>query len=165
MVTKVDFTTEEWNTILGSPMLVGMAVTLAEPSGLWGMLKEGMASGRSLLDARNDAGASEIAKAIVADMEGSEGRGSARDTLRAELTGKSPAEIKQQILATLTRVGHIIDAKAPAEAPAFKAWLNQVAQNVADASTEGGFLGFGGVKVSDAEKASLAEVAKALGTA
>jgi hypothetical protein len=36
---------------------------------------------------------------------------------------------------------------------------------VAEASTEGGFLGFGGVKVSDAEKATLADIAKALGTA
>jgi hypothetical protein len=35
---------------------------------------------------------------------------------------------------------------------------------VADASTEGGFLGFGGVKVSEAEKATLAEIAAALGT-
>ena len=29
---------------------------------------------------------------------------------------------------------------------------------------EGGFLGFGGVKVSDAEKATLDDIAKALGT-
>jgi hypothetical protein len=40
-----------------------------------------------------------------------------------------------------------------------------VAQKVAEASSEGGFLGFGGVQVSDAEKASLADVARALGTA
>jgi hypothetical protein len=34
---------------------------------------------------------------------------------------------------------------------------------VAEASTEGGFLGFGGVRVTDAEKVSSAEVAQALG--
>jgi len=39
-----------------------------------------------------------------------------------------------------------------------------IAAKVAEASTEGGFLGFGGVKVSDAEKATLADIAKALGT-
>ena len=165
MATKADFSADEWKTILGSPMLAGMAVTLAEPSGLWGMMKESMASGQALLAARSDAGASQIAKAIVADIESAEGRSAARESLSAELTGKSPAEMKQQILATLTRVGQILDAKAPAEAPAFKAWLKQVAQNVAEASSEGGFLGFGGVQVSEAEKASLADVAKALGTA
>jgi hypothetical protein len=34
---------------------------------------------------------------------------------------------------------------------------------VAEAASEGGFLGFGGVKVSDTEKATLAEISKALG--
>jgi hypothetical protein len=96
-------------------------------------------------------------------METSEGRSAAQDGLKAQLTGKSPAEIKQQAIATLTRVGQILDAKAPADAPAFKAWLRHVAEKVAEASTEGGFLGFGGVRVTDAEKASIAEVAQALG--
>jgi hypothetical protein len=35
---------------------------------------------------------------------------------------------------------------------------------VAEASKEGGFLGIGGVQVSEAEKATLAEIAAALGT-
>jgi hypothetical protein len=38
----------------------------------------------------------------------------------------------------------------------------EIAQNTAEASTEGGFLSFGGVQVSDAEKATLAEIASAL---
>ena len=45
MATKTDFTTEEWSEVLGSVMLAGMAVTLADPSGLIGMTKEGLASG------------------------------------------------------------------------------------------------------------------------
>ena len=45
---------------------------------------------------------------------------------------------------------------------AFKAWLGAIAERVAEASKEGGFLGFGGVQVSDAEKATLAEIAGAL---
>ena len=53
--------------------------------------------------------------------------------------------------------------RAPAEAGAFKDWLKQIAQKTAEASTEGGFLGFGGVQVSEAEKATLAEIASALG--
>jgi len=35
---------------------------------------------------------------------------------------------------------------------------------VAEASSEGGFLGIGGVQVSDKEKATLSEISKALGT-
>ena len=83
--------------------------------------------------------------------------------MKADLTGKSPIEMRQQILGTLTRVGQILDAKAPDDAATFKAWLKHVAEKVAEASSEGGFLGFGGVTVTDAEKASIADVAKALG--
>lgn len=34
MATKANFTPDEWKVVLSSPMLVGMAVTLAEPSGI-----------------------------------------------------------------------------------------------------------------------------------
>jgi len=163
MAIKDDFSADEWKLLLGSPMLAGMAVTLAEPSGLWGLLKESMASGRALLDVRNAPGASELAKALVADIETSGGRGDARDGLKAELGGKSPAEMKKQILEALGRIGTIVDAKAPGEAASFKSWLAEVAQRVAEASSEGGFMGFGGVQVSDAEKASIAEVKQTLG--
>ena len=48
---------------------------------------------------------SELAKAIVAGMETSEGRSEARDGVRAQLTGKTPQEMKQQVLEMLARVG------------------------------------------------------------
>lgn len=51
------------------------------------------------------------------------------------------------------------------EAAAFKTWLRTISSKVADAATEGGTLGFGGVKVSDKEKATLNDLAKALGVA
>jgi hypothetical protein len=63
----------------------GMAVTLAEPSGLWGTMKEGMASGYVVLEAKRDAGANELAKALVADIETSEGRSAAQELDRERL--------------------------------------------------------------------------------
>jgi hypothetical protein len=162
MADKSSFTPDEWKVVLSSPMLAGLAVTLAEPSGLWGMLKESMASARALLTAATDPSASALEKAVVADMETSDGRGIARDELKADLTGKSPAELKQAAIAKLAQVGKILDAKAPSDAPAFKSWLKGVAEQVAEAASEGGTLGFGGTKVSDAEKATIAEVSKAL---
>jgi hypothetical protein len=45
-----------------------------------------------------------------------------------------------------------------------KAWLQTIGKNVAEASSEGGFLGIVGVQVSDSEKATLADMSKALGT-
>jgi len=162
MATKADFTVDEWKLILGSPMLTGMAVTLAEPSGLWGLMQEGMASGQALLAARKDPGALSLVKDIVADMETGDGRTAAREGVKAQLTGKTPAALKAQVLTTLTRVSDILDAKAGADSGPFKAWLKHVSERVAEASTEGGFLGFGGVKVTEAEKASIEDVARAL---
>ena len=112
MAQKTSFTADEWKAILASPMLAGMAVTLAEPSGLWGLMKEGMASGEALLDVRRNPGASELAKALVAEIETSAGRSAARDEVKADLTGKSPVEMRQQIIATLTRVGQIRTCEA-----------------------------------------------------
>jgi len=162
MSTKADFTAEEWNALLAGPMLAGMAVTIAEPSGLIGMLQEGWASAKSMMGAKSDPSASPLAKAIADDFSASEGRQAAQNYLKAHLTGKSAAELKPQIIAALGQVAGILDAKAGTDAAAVKAWLNATAQNVAEASTEGGFLGFGGVAVSESEKATLDEVAKAL---
>jgi hypothetical protein len=41
---------------------------------------------------------------------------------------------------------------------AFKQWLADVAQVVAEADKEGGFLGIGGKRVSDKEQAAPAEL-------
>ena len=41
--------------LLSSPMIAGMAITAADPSGVWGLLKEGMAGGWALLEARQNA--------------------------------------------------------------------------------------------------------------
>jgi hypothetical protein len=162
MADKSAFTAEEWRLILASPILAGMAVTLADPSGIFGTLKEGFAGANALLTAKKDAGANAIAKAIAADFETPEGRALARDGMKADLKGKSPAEMKAQALDGLRQVNAILAAKAPDAAPGFRTWLKDIAANAAEASSEGGFLGFGGVKVSDAEKATLAELDSAL---
>ena len=162
MATKTDFTNDEWRMLLASPMIAGMAVTIADPSGIIGMLQEGWAGARSMLEPKNDAGASALAKAIAEDVTTSEGRSLAQDFAKSRITGKSAAELKPQIIAVLEDVGSLIDRKAPAEAASFKAWLKHTAEKVAEASTEGGFMGFGGVAVSDAEKATIDDVARAL---
>ena len=126
-------------------------------------MKEGMASGRALLEAKSDPSASELTKAVVADIETSAGRSAARDEIKSEFAGRTPAQIKQQIVGTLSQVKQIVDTKAPGDAASFKAWLKHISEKVAEAASEGGFLGIGGHAVTDAEKASIAEVARTLG--
>jgi len=163
MANKTTFTPEEWKQILESVMLSGMAVTAAEPSGLFGVLKESMATGRNLLAAKADPQSNDLVKAVAAEFETSEGRQAARDRLQATSRGSKAADVKTKSIAALHEVAALIDAKAPADAPGFKTWLHHIAEGAAEASSEGGFLGFGGVQVSQAEKATLAELSGALG--
>ena len=78
MATKTNFSTEECTQILSSPMIAGMAITAADPSGVWGLLKEGMASSWSLLGARQNAQANALVRAVAEDFGTSESRKSAR---------------------------------------------------------------------------------------
>lgn len=165
MAAKTDFTSDEWKTLLESVMMAGLAVTAADPSGLWGTLKESMATARTVIGAKHDAAATELIKAVAGEFETSEGRAAARDGLRTQLSGKTPAEIVAKSLEILKQAATIVGAKSPADAAAFKAWLQHISQSVAEASAEGGFLGFGGVRISDAEKATLAQIAASLGIA
>jgi hypothetical protein len=163
MATKANFTPDEWKTLLQSPLIVGIAVSAADPSGLFGLLKESMASARALLQAEADPNADELVKAVAADFETSEGRGAAQEGAKALLAGAKPADIKARTADALRALSALLAAKAPADAIAYKTWLAGVGKAVAEAAPEGGFLGFGGTQVSDAEKATLAEISAALG--
>ena len=162
MANKSAFAPDEWKTLLESVMAAGLAVTAAEPSGLWGLLKESFASGTLLAKAKMDTGSNPLIKAVVDDFATSEGRATSRDGLKEKLGGRKPAEVKTACIEILAKVDGILSAKAPGDADAFKNWLRQISQSVAEASIEGGFLGIGGVPVSDAEKATVSEISRTL---
>jgi hypothetical protein len=82
--------------------------------------------------------------------------------LKEKLRGLKPTEITAKCIETLRQAGAVLDAKAPGDAAAFKGWLRQISQHVAEAAPEGGFLCIGGLLVSDAEKATLAQISNAL---
>ena len=78
MANKADFTPEEWNTIMESVAVTGMAVTAAEPSGLFGLLKEALAGGVAMAAAKADPNTNELVKAVIADFETEAGRAASR---------------------------------------------------------------------------------------
>jgi hypothetical protein len=144
-------------------MNAGMAITAAEPSGLFGLLKESFAGGTALAKALTDPNANPLVKAVVTDFQTSEGRGAAHDGIKAEFANSKAPEIKTKAVDSLRQVAALLAAKAPDDAAAFKGWLCQISQKTAEAASEGGGLFGGGVLVSDAEKATLGEISSALG--
>ena len=91
MADKSSFTPEEWKLLLESVMMAGIAVTAAEPSGLWGVLKESFASGSALRQAKMDPGSNPLIKAVAADFETAEDKAP-----RAMVCVKSSSAADQQ---------------------------------------------------------------------
>jgi len=164
MANKSSFTSEEWSRLVASPVVASMAITASDPGGLWSLLQESMSSGWALVEAKQNAQAAPLVKAVVEDITNSETRDAVRTSFQAQFKGSQFADVKRKAVDELRTVSNLLDTKAPDEAAAFKSWLLSVAQKSAEAGKEGGFLGFGGVAVSDAEKATLAEIATALGS-
>jgi hypothetical protein len=162
MAVKTNFSADEWSAVLEGPVLAGFAITAADPSGIFGTLAEGWANAKELAAAKTSA-SDELIKSVAQDLFTSEGRASAHNGVAALLRGAKPEELKDRALDGLKRVVTLVDAKAPSDAGAFKHWLSHIAQIVAEAGSEGGFLGFGGVQVSEKEKATLAEINGVLG--
>jgi hypothetical protein len=67
MANKANFSPDEWNQVVGGVFMAGFAVTVADPSGLWGLFKETFASGRALLEVKSSATGNELMKAIVSE--------------------------------------------------------------------------------------------------
>src|SRR5260370_4419077 len=121
-------------------MMAGMAITAADPSGLWGLLKESFAGGSALAKVMADPGANPLVKALANDFSTSEGRSAARDGLKAKFANSQPADVKTKSIETLRQVSAVLAAKAPGDATAFKSWLRQIRQGTAEAVSEGGVM-------------------------
>jgi len=162
MTTKANFTPEEWNLLRRAPMMAGLVVVAASPSGPVGILQETFAVGKVLAEAKAQS-PGELISSLVADLTTEVGRKAARP---ADLVGKSPEQIKSNALDSLRQVGTLLDQKArPEESQAVKRWLHDTGKRVSEAAKEGGFLGLGGTQVSEQEKAALNELGRSLGVA
>ena len=159
MTTKANFTPEEWNLLRRAPMMAGLVVVAASPSGPVGILQETFAVGKVLAEAKAQS-PGELISSLVADLTTEEGRKAARP---ADLVGKSPEQIKSNALDSLRQVGTLLDQKArPEESQAVKRWLHDTGKRVSEAAKEGGFLGFKAERVSEGEQHMLDKLAEVL---
>ena len=102
MAGRTSFAPTEWSRVVASPFLAGMAITAADPSGLWGLAKEGMASGWALLAARQDAQANPLAKAVADDFGSSEMRSTVQEHL--QFKGAKPGDLREKAIAELRAI-------------------------------------------------------------
>lgn len=152
MTKKSDFNAEEWSIVVDGPLYAGMRVISAERGGT---LRESLAMGRVYQEARQRHGESELLDELVTSPAAID-----PSRLRAE-QGNIAAVADEQLRQA---IGIVEATSTPAETDSYKRFVMTVAQAVAGAHKEGGFLGFGGKTISDAENQALDEISTALGS-
>jgi hypothetical protein len=159
MTGKADFTDEEWTRIKRSPFIAGMAISLSDPGGPIELAKETAATLKTVTGAAGHADRSELVATAAGEVV-AEAR--ARKNPLRDFKPKG-ALAGQEIVEELAAVNAIVSAKAsPEEADEFRAWLNDAAQEAANAAKENGFFGFHAVRVSEGEQRMLDKLAEVL---
>jgi hypothetical protein len=165
------FNEQEQLLLASTPTLIGSAMAFAESSGL-ATVKELMESAKSYIAGLKSYPNNEIIQGILPNLEDREEAMAQarafRDKTLARLKEKeidSPEKIRSLLLEDSQKINTLLKEKAsPEETAEYKAWAMSVAENVAKAAKEGGFLGFGGERVSEGEKALFADLGRVLET-
>jgi hypothetical protein len=162
MSTQNTFTTEEWTFLRIVPSLIAAGVSAVDPSGLFGSSKETTAGVAGMLESLQKGSKLELLGSMLADRS-FPAMPDPRTLLGEGSREQQMANLKAAVLTRIKEAANLVSSKATAEeSTAYKQMIMGVAEKVARASREGGFLGFGGVLVSDAEQSFLSEVKAAL---
>jgi len=158
MSTKADFSVDEWDLLRSAPLMASILVVAASPSGPIGLVQESAAAGKMILESVSSA-RTPLLKDLSEDL-------TQKMSFPKPPAGATPTQVQGAATEILKRTSDLLAAKATAEEAAeVKQWLAGVAKATAEATKEGGFLGFGGTLISDEEKAALATVNSTLGLA
>ncbi|WP_193211307.1 DUF937 domain-containing protein [Luteolibacter marinus] len=150
---RARFTPHELEEVHIAPMAACAFIAKASPSGLSGSLAEFKAANRVSMELLKDASPISLLGSLFG--------GGLSSAEAAELKREAQGD-GQELLRTIHESAEIVKTKAPAEMDTFRRLVNDVARNVAEATKEGGFLGFGGRQVSDKEQAAMERIAAAV---
>jgi hypothetical protein len=145
MTGKADFTPEEWELILEAPPGAGMMVAAAERGGT---IRESFSMAKAYTEARKQHGESQLLDEIVSSKP-------EVDRTRHD----SVEELREASLQRLRDAVTLLEQKAtPEEVGDYRQFIVGLAERVAAAKAEES-----GQPVSEAERASIAEIGEALG--
>jgi hypothetical protein len=153
--TRNDFTREEWRALRNAPQFVAFASAAAGNSGLFGSLSEGMAAASAFAAAAR--GNNLLIRELLDRQEVREAQVDLRALLESvtDLSAVGERLQDEAIKATHAGLAALQARNAEADASDFRKMLAWLAEEVANASTEGDFLGFGGERISEGERRFL----------
>jgi hypothetical protein len=169
MTERAAYTDEEWATLVGAPVAVIAAVIGASPNGPVGIAQEIGAAVKAFEQAAEERRDNPLIAALLLTL---------KDRFEA-FTGKAPEDAAtaqvdvfalgsdaERAMASVRSAAELLAHRAPPELAAeVRAWLLELADAVAAAAAEGGFMGIGGEQVSDDERAVIARIEAALSLA
>jgi hypothetical protein len=170
---SLNYTEEELNLLANTPHIIGAAMAFAGSSGLFGTGKEMFTNAQAVIAGIKNYPNNALIQAILPDAKGDASAAmdkmkKVRDWGVARMKAKavdSAQKFQAEAVEDCKAVAALLAAKAtPQEATEYKQWAMSIAEKVAMATTEGGFLGFGGERFSTNEKQLFGEIEKAMGT-
>jgi hypothetical protein len=146
MTTKAAFNAEEWSFLAGAPALTALLVIAADKGGT---VRETLAVQRAYAAARGKQ-PGELLQAIL----------STPAAIEPADRPRTPEDLRRVAPETLREAIAILERLATdEEVVEYKRFVFSLADTVARAHREGGFLGIGGTEVSEHEQAALDEIA------
>jgi len=140
MSSRWNYTTDEWELLYLTPLYVGTAIATTTRSGVLGSLREALTVATGPASVAREYPNNELIQALVAR----ENSPRTRD-LDAETFARDIVSARDRAFDACHRICELLDRKTNAvEAGEYKRWVLRVAETVARAAREGGFLGIGG---------------------
>jgi hypothetical protein len=158
MSARDDFSPVEWAILTELPIRVLAAAFRADESSGLGSILEQATGLAQLSQGANQYGASGLVQEVFAQYK-AEGEGESK---ALELSEQWVDQLEPETFVRARQASEILKAKAqPEDALAYKLWLLETAEAVCAAAKTGGFLGIGGERISEQEKAFLDALALA----
>lgn len=167
MSERDNYTDAEWATLVGAPVAVIATVIGASPGNPVGVAQEVGAAVKAFERAAEERRGNPLIAALLVTLKarfdayvGKQSDDAAAEQVDIFALGAD----RERAMATIGAASELMARKAPAEqADELRAWLLELANEVAAAASEGGFLGIGGEQVSAEEHQVLGAIATALG--
>lgn len=164
MSALTDYTQDEVEKMMAAPMVVSMYIMGSALSGPIGLVKEMMAGVETAMDAAKAAAPDSVLGALFSEDNMKMQQEKMQQETRESTDGaQNMDQAKAKMLDELKQAVTILSTKgSPAEVDAYKKLMVSIAEHVANAAKEGGFMGIGGTLVNDAEKTAIADIQNAV---
>jgi tellurite resistance protein len=153
MGMKDAFSADEWKNLLSLPYAVGMTIIIVSPQGPMGMYKETKEMALEPTKLASTSGSGLVSTLSVELQQ------QAKELMKEQqnLFKQNQANYKNLTIEACKSAASTLSKTTADEAKAYKQWVLNLGQKVAEAAKEGG------VAVTDQEKAALNEISVALG--